>query len=641
MLKKIIKEKYSLKNGLVILLMCIIISIGLGILFELGCNYRVLKYKGEKNSIYSISEFEISGLSPGNNALVTGDDGGKIILTNIDGYVRNLQINSFSTKDFNYTIKYVAKNIFGKEETYTIKAPSSYKLNMTSEFIDKYIHDVEISVDEPDITLFNIQIDNNYYVNYYRIFFVAIVVLLIMLFIIFHKTDIFKLEYIFLLISITMGTMIIMCVPNTTFYSYDDETHYYANLAVLNKGEIKYTDAENQMTVALPFSFGTISSNAEKKVQNNYLNVNDNDSEVRNGMGFSKISVYFPGAISHKVTKALNLKFTTRFKVGKFVNLIIYSLLCFFAIKIAKRFKKILFVLSLLPTTVWLASNYSYDPLLTGCILLSSSMMINLFVSDNKSITFLKTIPMFIIFLWGCLTKAVYFPLLLIAFMIPKDKFKSTKDRRLFRVSICLMVVILILSVVFPIFISSKDNVSVTIGDTRGGSDVNGGEQIISVFRNPLAYILTLKDNAFEQFLLNLTGANTLNDFGYAGVGKNNVTTMILLVLLFVALTDNKDRKNKDFPKWFKVFLIFNILLTIILVWSSMYVLFTPVKSELIKGVQNRYFIPLLLPILILINSCRIKHDFDDKKYKLIISLFCLYFISSAVYNLLLLAYCL
>ena len=46
---------------------------------------------------------------------------------------------------------------------------------------------------------------------------------------------------------------------------------------------------------------------------------------------------------------------------------------------------------------------------------------------------------------------------------------------------------------------------------------------------------------------------------------------------------------------------------TIILMFTSLYVQWTPLGASFIDGVQGRYFIPLLIPIAILANNSYIK----------------------------------
>ena len=56
------------------------------------------------------------------------------------------------------------------------------------------------------------------------------------------------------------------------------------------------------------------------------------------------------------------------------------------------------------------------------------------------------------------------------------------------------------------------------------------------------------------------------------------------------------------------------IFLSIGCIWGSLYVSFTPVGSTTINGVQNRYFIPLIMPLLLLLMTNNVKVNLNDKK---------------------------
>ena len=54
----------------------------------------------------------------------------------------------------------------------------------------------------------------------------------------------------------------------------------------------------------------------------------------------------------------------------------------------------------------------------------------------------------------------------------------------------------------------------------------------------------------------------------------------------------------------------------IILIFTSLYVQWTPFRNPVINGVQGRYFIPILLIILLVLKPNKIKFDLmDNEKY--------------------------
>ncbi len=87
-----------------------------------------------------------------------------------------------------------------------------------------------------------------------------------------------------------------------------------------------------------------------------------------------------------------------------------------------------------------------------------------------------------------------------------------------------------------------------------------------------------------------------------------------LVLVLGIGLAFLKPRsENEEISEWEeprKGIGLRNKILTIIMtfgmcavIWTSMYVSYTPVGADVIKGVQGRYFTPLFLPLLLCLCS--------------------------------------
>ena len=75
--------------------------------------------------------------------------------------------------------------------------------------------------------------------------------------------------------------------------------------------------------------------------------------------------------------------------------LLSYALIMGYAIKISKIGKRLLCVIGLIPTSMFLASEYSYDPAVMSGITLAMVILINWFLDKKEKITF-KTMFIFI-----------------------------------------------------------------------------------------------------------------------------------------------------------------------------------------------------------------------------------------------------
>lgn len=82
------------------------------------------------------------------------------------------------------------------------------------------------------------------------------------------------------------------------------------------------------------------------------------------------------------------------------------------------------------------------------------------------------------------------------------------------------------------------------------------------------------------------------------------------------------------------------IFVVIGLVWSSLYIVFTPVGATSILGVQARYYLPLLYPLCMTFYSEKIEGKWNEKTYTMVILLVMLWVTHGALYQQYFLTYC-
>lgn len=76
------------------------------------------------------------------------------------------------------------------------------------------------------------------------------------------------------------------------------------------------------------------------------------------------------------------------------------------------------------------------------------------------------------------------------------------------------------------------------------------------------------------------------------------------------------------------------------LIWTALYLSFTPVGNTSINGVQSRYFIPLLFIFLYSLKGIKISHSVSDNKYiGVMFSLLAIVYIG-LIYQVFLIPYC-
>lgn len=562
-----------------------------------------------------------SNRSEHNVSYITEESDGKTILNlNVENkYIRQLVIDYSTTEDVDYSISYgyigsynqAIGNLFNDvfDSTFTVSATN----------LDATISQISIIFNnESSVKINEIFIDNDFHFNYFRTFFIFLALLAICSIYFFYKdgfrTD--KIHVYFAIICFLLGLMVITAQPAMNFYCWDDQTHFdrVVNFPI---GSRNYTHGEFNLsdsgTINHPWHKST-NSFTEHRIRSSYLDIESTSDYTGNKNGsflaINKVP-YIPMAIGYHTTKFVGLPFTICFQTGKIVNLLFYVLLMAYAIKTLVTGKRLLTIIALLPTNVFLASEYSYDPVVLSGLTIFMVHIINLLLDKTKKFDFKTAAIMIVSVSYACLAKAAYAPILLLVLLIPKNKFKNPKKSLLVKIGFTIITILL----GGTLLLSSLDGVDPS--DTRGG-EVSARKQISLVLHHPLDYASIFNDTAIKESGYKFFAPETLTNFSYIEkfTDHSNYYYIFLFLLIFVFFTDNKkNRLNKK-----QRFLIFGMVIFIVaVIWSALYVDFTPVGATTINGVQNRYFLPLLLPLLFCLQIPNIQSKFTEKYYNFII----------------------
>ncbi|MBO1871122.1 DUF2142 domain-containing protein [Lachnoanaerobaculum sp. Marseille-Q4761] len=327
-------------------------------------------------------------------------------------------------------------------------------------------------------------------------------------------------------------------------------------------------------------------------------------------------SVYFLPALGISIGRVLNLNTLYLVFFGRMANLLLFIVLGTLGIYFLPKFKEFVFLVSLLPTTLELASSYSYDAVMISSMIFLVSYVFYL-VHEKSSFNIKDLIIISIIagFVLPC--KMVYFPVLLLLFTIPMYKFKlrgevDGKIKKENAIFYLFSATVVLLSWVFAMYLINR---SAVIGYSTGSTSSLewAGEESYTI-----SYLLHNKFKAVKLFyntiILQLEYYHqTMLGFymGHADevIGIPYIGFLALNIGLILSLFGDGEEifltaKEKILSSISMLFVIFLVLLSMLIAW-------TPISSEFIKGVSGRYFIPILLPILLILknNKIIIKND--------------------------------
>lgn len=522
-------------------------------------------------------------------------------------YVNKLIFNYDTPSDINYILKYSYHGPYGNivEKTFEDVFDDTFHKSVVN--LDKTVSSISIEYEKNDKTkeleLKGIDADNAFHFNTTRAFCSFLVLSLLCAFYFFYK-DGFKTEKLHIYFAVTcsiVGALFITAQPSTTFYSWDDQIHFQSTIDLFG-GDITYSIGEYNSTEAnISNSAGrnSINSIEEQHAQNEYYNSGLSDFSKHTSWlpSYNKVA-YIPMSIGYHVAKGIGLPFSTCFKIGKLINLLVYVLLIAYAIKTIKIGKKLLTIIALIPTNVFLASQYSYDPVAFGGITVFFAHLINLYLDKTTKFDFKTALIMIASISIACFTKAIYAPLLLLTLLVPKERFKTKKQSRLVKIGLLGITILLLATFILPTLSGSMNS------DPRGGN-TSVSKQLSLIMSHPVDYATILNNNATPVFITRFLSSFT--DFAYipnvTGKSSTNFFYILIFTIFFIFLIDNKDNR---LAKKQRFIIIATIIIIIAMIWTALYLSYAPVGSDSIGGVQGRYFLPLLFPLLICLQPTNI-----------------------------------
>ena len=561
--------------------------------------------------------------------------GGEIKIDVSGMYINKFQYYYAAENNFEADIIIETKNLYGNWETQRIKDPCRSNLNNSFVNIKNNVKSITIKL-PPDVVVGDFTANNAKDSNGYRILYICAFVGLLLFLLLFKKEIGKRVELGFLMISMTIGMLFIAIQP-PQFTSWDEHIHFYHVFDFFDGDHVEWNQAEYYAYInpeskeKVPFT-----TKEEKALQIQYFNEHTQDS----GYSYEKSSFtvsrlgYLHMAIVVAAGNFIGLPFYVVYLLGKIANLVLYCILMFFAIKTIPIAKNLLAVLALMPTPMVLATAYSYDVALIGFLSLGIALLVREFYYPEKKLHKAMFVCIPLCFLYGSCPKAIYVPLMLIALFLPLKKFKSKKQCWIWKSIIIITCILLVLTFLIP----TAGNTMAS--DLRGG-DTDVGRQLQMVLGHPWAYIQILFENISRTFNEYMMGIQSLSTMAYEGVFD---FYMLVTVLVFgVALTEPRKTMNGITKRSMNIFKVCTLPLSagvLVLIWTALYLAFTEVGEVVIKGVQGRYYIPLLLPLFLVFYTDKIYTKWKEENYNLVMYLIVLLILHLALYSRFLIPYC-
>lgn len=589
-------ENNNIKKNCIKWVVLIAVSVVVCVLMELVFNYKLIFIGASDRGVFSVDMEEISytGFELKENVFVaTGEEHAVIRIEKPIKYLGRLSYNRSMGTDTRTFINVYSGG--GGVPTELIDA-NNRCIHLSEQVINGPVEYIEMVFEEPyqGMEISGITYDNTINFSWRRMLLFAAGVSIVMFLLLFRKTVGEHIEYAFAYIVLAMGLVMALGFP-VQKVSWDEEYHFTSayNLTfskvVMTPEIIYYGDAWETGSLMYPKSEKEFAQFKEFLDGSDIYNY-DNEEQVQKGgfMGLSSIG-HIPSAVGMNIARLFKLPLSYLYIFGRVFNLLFYAACCFFAIKYMKLGKRILTVVALMPTNLFLACVYSYDATINGLLFLATAIILS-DIADEKAVFNWKkyVLTMGLIFVASAI-KIVYIPFVLLILIMPKDRFKTKKDMLIMKGLIIAGVVFAAALLLF--FVDLADFMS---GDLRGG-DVNVAGQVEYILANIPAVVVLVVKSIISSFVSYSVGNGA---YGLVGQwGEFPFEILIIVSMCVIVLTDSSELML-NIKSRVGVALI--MLATTVVVWLSMYIVFTPVGVPWIGGVQGRYFAPLRVPFYLL-----------------------------------------
>lgn len=392
-----------------------------------------------------------------------------------------------------------------------------------------------------------------------------------------------KLENIFLLLSVFFGLFYIVGFPPSQL---PDDTPDYLRTLEVSKLQLTTPQKNEKVGRNLSENIGKVYSSKKysdlKRIKDLKLNNNLRFYGYANKSLYAFVC-YIPQALGVGLARILNFPILIQIIFGKVFNYLLYIILIYLSIKYIPIKKELILFISLLPMSLQEATSLSPDSLIISSLIALISFIIYQRTNKNTKMNNRNMILLAVLSVVISLCKIVYLPLVFLIYLIPNNKFKSSKQKYIYCSIVCFISIVLNL---YWLSISSSYLVAF-----HGRS--NSSLQLKYILSNPIGYIIILY-RTIDYYILIYLEEMVGCSLGQFVVGTSPIMVLISIIILFMLLIGRLKKGKTIFNILEKTYIAVLLIGTVLLMFTSLYMQWTGYKASMVDGVQGRYFIPLL-----------------------------------------------
>lgn len=388
---------------------------------------------------------------------------------------------------------------------------------------------------------------------------------------------------------IVLGVLSLFIQP---IFNIPDEGTHYARAEMVSRG-VFFVDYHEKSHETIQATYDLM--NEEKKVYTESkvqgLKINQDVALIEHVASSNLFISYIPQAMGIFIAKILNLDLIWSMWLGRFLNLVCYSMLVGVSLKLAGNLQFPLFFVATLPMSIQQAASLSPDAMINGGVFLLVGYFIYLY--RKEVISWKNLMLFFILGLLVIMSKVtnVFFGGLIL--LLPLKKNWTVSKSIL--IKMFFIVTFVVCSAAFYIYTTQFPipDVHKVYFDSAG---VNSSGQIHYILTHMLEWMHNFGSSLIENCF---TYISMLNNYGSLNYGYS-ISTIVMLVMFGKICFEQEGLGLSSLNKSLLALMIIGNYCFICL---ALYITWTPVGSSNIVGVQGRYFIPLIAVLILLLSG--------------------------------------
>ena len=447
------------------------------------------------------------------------------------------------------------------------------------------------------------------------------IISLILITIFFKTNGCAKLHQYYLIVAMFVGVLFLFVLA--PLHVPDEPSHvikaYQNSLAFQNNNEISkdntYARLPKEMNKFI-IKYGDQVLNYDYRLQartytydlfkiNNYKDLSNTYTWY--SLKYTSSVAYIPGTIISLIARITKMPMLLFYYFSKLFNYIISTLMCYFALKIVPKFKKVFFIVPLLPIFIQQSFGFNVDWLTNSTFILLLAFIIkSIYCIDEMCKRDYLIMIVLALLLGFC--KFGYFPIALLFLLMPLNNNNnniSSKNRKIY------IAIIILVTFLTPIFVTCINNFIASNVHSTHISERNL-IPVSALYTNPRMILSMI----FETFKIRLDldfFRGFVTGFGCSTIWANSLILFISMVFLMIVILC-KDDYNSTLSIKKRIVFFISFVAMCGLIYGAMLFGWSEFGSTSIDGLQPRYFIPPVMLLYILLQNNIIIVNFDDKK---------------------------